>query len=80
MSPFDDTTIAHIRKSVVSHGFCDVADWVSGLEELSQLDDSDIDALVTDPTKRLPLGVTPEIAKRDRELFNRESATIGECI
>lgn len=80
MPPFDDTTIAHIRKSVVSHGFCDPSDWSLGLEELSHLDDSDIEALVTDPAKRLPLGVTHEIAKRDRELFNREIATTGDRI
>lgn len=80
MSPFNDTTIAHIRKSVVSHGFCDPADWSLGLEELSYLDESDIDALVTDPAKRLPLGVTPEIAKHDRELFNRANAATGDRI
>lgn len=80
MSSFDETTVAHIRKSVVMHEFIDSMDWCLGLDQLSCLDDSDIDALVTDPARRLPLGVTTEIARRDRELFDREAGRTGEAL
>lgn len=70
MSPFDDTTIAHIRKSVVSHGFCDPTDWSIGLDELSHMNDEEIDILTSG---WLQPGVSREQAMKDRELFDRVS-------
>lgn len=74
----ENNTLTHIRTAVVAHAFADPSDWASAISELSCLDDSAIDDLVDgDFFPSLPIGVTADQARRDRDLFDRVAAELG---
>lgn len=79
MQTVDDSTIDHVRKSVVNHNFADSTDWVEGLEELADMSDDDIESIVSFRPFLfpLPLGVSPQQAQQDRELYDRICLEVG---